>query len=139
MAHPERGNFDELSFGDPADPIERARIAAFLSTRISGCTDLTIESIDVASQGVSASCWTVLAHWRDHDGTDRSQKFVFRFQTNGRAFDSSRAAEFGIVAALTRHTTIRAPRALWFSNDESVFGTPFAVYEWLNGRAQYDL
>lgn len=137
--HPGRGDKAEEIFGDPSDDSLIDAMSLFLSEKLDSHSGVSIRGTTIADKGLSATCWIVEADCAQISGGAETRRFVFRLQTAGQAYDNSRAAEFEILRALSGRTTLRVPRALWFSSDPAIFGTPFAVYEWISGTAHYDL
>lgn len=107
---------------------ERSRLASFLAEHVDGATGpMEIERI---SGGQSNPTFYV---------SFPDRRLVMRKQPPGPLLPSAHAVdrEYRVISAL-QGTNVPVPRALVFSDDRGVVGTPFYVMERLDGRVFHD-
>jgi aminoglycoside phosphotransferase (APT) family kinase protein len=123
---------------DPS--ITRARLASWLSGRLSNATEVSVPAVDLpAARGFSTEKLLFDAVWRD-GVEERRQRFVARVASGGyQLYPSSRLEEqFRLMRILALQTDVPVPEALWFEPGTGVLGAPFLVMSYVDGRVPPD-
>ena len=115
-------------------------LAAWLGRRLPGATDVTVSGVHVPSaSGLSTETVLFDAAWTE-DGTRREQGMVARVQPAEagvfRSYDLAKEAR--VMGALADHTSVPAPKVLFYEDSPEVFGSPFLVMECIAGRIPSD-
>ncbi len=118
----------------------RGRLAAWLSTKVAGATDVEVGPIGgPGSTGFSNETLIFDASW-NQGGTRHTEALVVRPQpTQHTVFlESDFESQYRVISALGERTNVPVPPIKWFEPDPTTLGTPFFVMAKMDGRAPED-
>jgi aminoglycoside phosphotransferase (APT) family kinase protein len=120
-------------------PEAASALAAWLSGRIEGASELRIETLTTpTANGFSNITMLFDAVWQS-GGAEHRSRFVARVEPTGEAlfpsYDVSR--QFKVMRAL-ESTAVVVPKVLWMERDTTIFGAPFMIMEYIGGNIPSD-
>jgi aminoglycoside phosphotransferase (APT) family kinase protein len=120
-------------------PETASALAAWLSGRIEGASDVRVEELTAPSaNGFSNITMLFDAIWRS-GSTEHRRRFVARVEPTGEglfpSYDVSR--QFDVMHAL-ESSAVPVPKVLWLERDTAVFGAPFMIMEYIGGNIPSD-
>ncbi len=117
------------------DPVEkRARLEAWLRTKLPHAEDLALSPLDKAAGGFGSEIHFIDLKWRER-GEEKTLRLVMREEPVVlRVFpEYNIAAEFHTMRCL-ENTGIPVPKMYWLEEDKDVIGVPFYVMERIDGE-----
>ena len=125
-----------MAIPKPRDPsFTRARLAAWLPTKLPGTSDVTISDLEIPRSGFSNETFYFDATWIE-DGTPRRERLAVRArpQGDGLFLGADVMLQWRMMKALAEHTTVPVPPLFWEEPDLAILGSPFFIMGHVDGR-----
>ncbi|THD77114.1 MAG: phosphotransferase family protein [Phenylobacterium sp.] len=113
--------------GHPLAP----RVAAYLSSKMPGASDVAVEAMERISGGASRETYRFVARWRE-GGATRERRMILRRDPPASLIDTERRIEFAAYGAF-RGSAVPVPEMLWLEEADGPLDHPFFIAEELAG------
>jgi len=107
------------------------RIAAWLSARMPGWSNLSVPEIHRISGGASRETYRIRVCFEE-SGTPAERRLILRRDPPTSLIETERGVEFAAIAAF-HDTNVPVPRALWLEDETAWLDRPFCVMEEITG------
>jgi aminoglycoside phosphotransferase (APT) family kinase protein len=111
----------------------RARMRAYIASRLPNATDVRLEAVEQIAVGWSHETWLFDVHWIEA-GRPRSQGMCLRRDPGNALLRhlSDLGQQFRVLQCLDA-TPLPTPTPYWYESDAAVLGAPFLVMEKVPG------